>query len=150
MGVNKVNINSPRATVILLVAFAVLSGISAAIRMVDVAQLPQELQTVWQGLSYVFLTSAAAPLFVFIRNIYGYWENKVGTDPEKRAQVKYEASQLWSTWLKYEGYMKAISVFIIAFTDGTKLAPYAVYIAGAITFIVDLIRKSLSDLKEKE
>jgi len=133
--------------VILLVAFAVLSGISAAIRAVDITQIPETLQPVWHGIRYIFLTSAAAPLFVFIRNVYGHLENKYGTDPEKRSQIEYEASQLWETWLKYEGYMKAISIFIIAFTQGTELAPYAVYIAGSISFIVDLIRKSISDLK---
>jgi len=144
-----VNINTPKATVILLVAFAVLSGISEAIRLVDIAQIPVELQPVWRGLSYIFLTSAVAPLFVFIRNIYGYLENKYSTEPEKRSEIEYEASQLWGTWLKYEGYMKAISIFIIAATQGTELAPYAIYITGSITFIVDLIRKSLSDLKGK-
>jgi len=143
-------INTTTAIVILLVAFAVLTGIKATVDKVDATQIPQELQIVWRGIVYVFTTSAIAPLFAFVRNIYGYLENKYETDPAKRSQMNYEASQLWGTWLRYEGYIKAISIAAIALTEGTQLAPYAVYLAGALAFVVDLIRKSISDLKGKE
>jgi len=140
-------INTPKATAILLIVCAVLTGISAAIRTVDVTQIPAELQPIWLLIVYIFTTSAAAPLFTFLRNFYGYMENKYETKPEERSTIHYEASQLWGTWLKYEGYIKAFNIFIVAFTQGTPIEPYAVYIAGTLAFVVDLIRKSISDLK---
>lgn len=139
-------INAAMATVILLVSFAVLMGVHTVVSTVDATTIAPEWQGVWAGLSYIFLTSAAAPLFAFIRNFYGYAENYLGAEPEKRASIKYEANKLWGTWLKYEGYIKAFAILIIALTKDTPLAPYAAYIAGSLAFIVDLIRKSLSDI----
>ena len=139
-------INAYTAAVILLVVFGVLTGISVAIKTVDVSTLPVEMQGVWQGIVYVFTTSSVAPLFVFIRNIYGFYVNKYQLKPEQRTSLEYEANRLAATWIVYEGYIKALAVMFMAFTQGTPLEPYAVYIAGSSAFIVDLIRKSLFDI----
>jgi hypothetical protein len=136
------------ATVILLVAFAVLTWIKAAVETVDPTLLAPEVQLIWAGISYIFLTSSVAPLFTFIRNIYGFAENKLGANEETRGQINYEANQLWGTWIKYEGYIKGIGILVLAFTQGTQLEPYAIYIAGTLTLVIDLIRKSLSDIAE--
>jgi hypothetical protein len=71
-------LNLASAIVILLVAFAVLSGIQAAVQTVDPATLPKEWQPIQQGVIYVFTTSAASILFTFIRNILGYAEHRIG------------------------------------------------------------------------
>jgi hypothetical protein len=139
-------INVYTASVVLLVVFGVLTGISVAIKTVDVSTLPVEIQGVWQGIVYVFSTSSVAPLFVFVRNIYGFYVNKYQLKPEQRTNLEYEANKLVATWLVYEGYIKAFTVMVMAFTQGTPLEPYAVYIAGSSAFIVDLIRKSLFDI----
>jgi hypothetical protein len=137
-------INGYTAVAILLAAFAVLTGIKVAIGTVDATSLPPELKMIYDGINYICLTSAAAPLFVFIRNIYGFIENYLGS--EQRSEVQYEARLLGETWIKYEEYIKAFTIMIIAVTEGTSLAPYAVYIAGSLAFMVDLIRKSLKDI----
>jgi len=134
------------AAVVLLVVFGALSGISVAIKTVDISTIPVEWQGVWQGIVYIFTTSAAAPLFTFIRNVYGFYVNKYQLKPEQRSSLQYEANRLASTWLTYEGYIKAFTILVIAFTQGTPLEPYAVYIAGTLAFVTDLIRKSLSDI----
>ena len=139
-------LNAYTAAVILLVVFGVLTGISAAIKTVDVSAIPAEFQGIWQGIVYVFSTSSVAPLFVFVRNIYGYYVNKAQLKPAQRSCLEYEGNRLVATWLTYEGYIKGFSVMALAFTQGTPLEPYAIYIAGAAAFIVDLIRKSLFDI----
>lgn len=139
-------INAYTAAVILLVVFGVLTGISLAIKTIDVSTLPVEFQGVWQGIVYVFTTSSVAPLFVFLRNVYGFYVNKYQLKPEQRTNLEYEANRLAATWLVYEGYIKAFAVMVLAFTQGTPLEPYAIYIAGSAAFIVDLIRKSLFDI----
>jgi len=142
-------LNAYTASVILLVVFGVLTWISLAIKTVDVTTIPVELQGVWQGIVYIFTTSAVVPLFTFIRNIYGFYVNKYQLKPNQRASLEYEAHRLTSTWLTYEGYIKAFSILVIAFTRGTPLESYAVYIAGTLAFIIDLIRKSLFDIAKK-
>lgn len=139
-------LNAYSATVILLVAFGVLTGISAIAKTVDISTIPVEMQGVWQGIIYIFTTSSVAPLFVFIRNIYGFYVNKYQLSPLQRESLEYEANRLAATWLIYEGYIKAFTILVTAFTQGTPLEPYAVYIAGTASFIVDLIRKSLFDI----
>lgn len=131
-----------QAAVILLVAFAILTGIQTAVKTVDVSGMPDELQLVWDGVLYIFATSALTPLWVFIRNIYGYYENWAN----QKGEIEYEAKQFWATWLKYEEYVKALAALVIGLTMGTPLQPYAVYIAGGLAFLVDVIRKSLSDI----
>lgn len=142
-------LNLASAIVILLVAFAVLSGIQAAVQTVDPATLPKEWQPIWQGVIYVFTTSAASILFTFIRNILGYAENWFETSPENRSQIQYEAGKLAATWARYEVYIKGFTAAIQAYTAGTPLSQHAVYIAGAIGLIVDLIRKALKDIAKQ-
>jgi len=137
-----------QAAVILLVVFAVLSAVQAAVALVDIATIPEDLQIVWRGIQYVFLTSWIAPLFVFIRNIYGYAENWLGA--EDRTRFKYEANQLLGTWAKYEQYIKMLTVLIIALTIDTPVQPYAPYVAGGLAFLVDIVRKSLTDIAESK
>jgi len=132
--------------IVLLVVFAVLSGIQAAVQSVDPETVLPEWQPLWRGIVYFFATSAATPLFTFIRNIYGYLENWFETDPEKRHQLHYEAGKLAATWAQYEALIKGYSIAIIAFTIGTPMEPYAVYIAGAAALVTDLITKAITDL----
>jgi len=138
------------AIVILLVAFAVLTGVQVAVQSVDVESIPAEYKQVWLGVIYIFSTSAVTPLWVFVRNIYGYLTNYYGAKPSERANIQYEANQLSATWLQYEGYIKGLTILMIALFTGTQLAPYAVYIAGASAFVLDLIRKSLADIGQSK
>jgi hypothetical protein len=131
------------AVVILLVAFAVLSGIQAYVQSVDITSIPQEWQPLWQGISYVFTTSAATILFTFIRNILGYAENWFEANPAQRSQIKYEAGKLAATWAKYELYLKGYTAAILALTADTPYNQYAVYIAGAAGLLTDLITKAI-------
>lgn len=131
------------AVVLLLVLAGVFGGISVVVGTIGTDGLPDWVVFVVNGLKYVFLTSSAAPLFVIVRNIYGYFTNKAAYP---NGQIQYEGSKLLQTWLVYESYIKGIGILVIAFTAGTKLEPVAGLIAGAIAFIVDLIRKSLSDI----
>ena len=142
-------INYSLAVVILLVAFAVLSGIQACVQSVDITSIPTEWQPLWQGISYVFTTSAATALFTFIRNILGYAENWFETSPENRSKIQYEAGKLAATWARYEVYIKGFTAAIQAYTAGTPLNQHAVYIAGALGLIVDLIRKALKDIAKQ-
>jgi hypothetical protein len=131
------------AIVILLVVFAVLSGIQAYVQSVDITTVPQEWQPLWQGISYVFTTSAATILFTFIRNILGYAENWFEASPTQRSTMKYEAGKLAATWAKYELYLKGYTAAILALTAGTPYNQYAVYIAGALGLLTDLITKAI-------
>lgn len=133
-----------QAIVLLLAAFAVLGGIQLYVQNVDPAVIPEEWLPLWQGIDYVFVTSAASILFVFIRNIFGYAENWFETDSPS---FKYEAKQLGATWTKYELYLKGFTAAILAITTGTPYQQYAVYIAGAIGIIVDLITKAIKSLQ---
>jgi len=141
-----VKVDYKLAVVILLVAFAVLSGIQAAVQSVDPGTIPQEWQTLWQGIVYIFTTSRATILFIFIRNILGYAENWFDARPEERGQLKYEARKLGATWAKYEVYLKGYTAAILALTAGTPYNQYAVYIAGAAGLITDLITKAIKDI----
>ena len=139
-------VNLSRAIVVLLVAFAVLSGIQATIQTVDPATFPAEWQPLWQGVSYIFTTSAACVLFTFIRNILGYVENWFEASPTERSALKYEAGKLGATWMKYEVYLKGYTAAILALTSGTPYQQHAVYIAGALGLITDLVTKAIKDL----
>lgn len=134
------------AIVLLLVAFAVLSGIQMAVQSVDPATIPEEWQPLWSGIDYIFITSSGAVLFIFIRNILGYAENWFETEPDARSKIKYEAGKLGATWVKYETMIKAYTAAVIAFTIGTPIQSYAVYIAGALALVTDLITKAIKDL----
>jgi len=134
------------AVVILFVAFAVLSGIQIAIQTVDVTTLPEEYLWFYNAIAYVFTTSAATMLFTFARNIFGYVENYLESTPTQRQMLNYEAGQLGATWAKYQAMIMSFTVAIQAFSVGTPYEIAAVYIAGAIAFIIDLITKKLADI----
>jgi len=80
-----------------------------------------------------------------VRNLYGYLQNYFEEDPAKRSQLQFEAGKLTATWLQYDAYIKGAAIFIVAFTTGTALAPYAYYMAGTVAFILDLVRKAFKD-----
>lgn len=140
-------INIYAAIVVIIVAFAVLSGIQYAVQTVNPSTIPAEWQTTWLGIVYIFTTSAATPLFTFLRNILGYAENWFEANPNERAKMQYEASKLGATWAKFQVYITGFTAAIQALTVGTPLQQHAVYIAGAIGIIIDLIVKAINDLK---
>lgn len=136
--------NVVTAFIILLVVFGVLGGVAVAIQQVKLApDAPDYIVFLYNGLIYIFATSSVAPLFVMVRNIYGYLINKFKPDSEP---IEYEGKRLLQTWLTYEEYIKGTSIFVLAFTQGTPYAPYAYYISGSLSFIIDLVRKTLSDI----
>jgi len=137
-------LNYYTAIVILLVVGAAISSVTLAVKTVNVSDLPPELQYIWQGLIYVLQTSAIAPLFTIIRNIYGYFINKYQGKPN--TNIEYDANMMLSTWLTYEEYIKGAGVFSVIALQNTPWSQYAVYIAGAAAFIIDLVRKSLYDI----
>ena len=144
--VNTTNQNVVTAFVILLVAFAALGGVAVAVQQVKLApDAPDYIVLLYNGLIYVFTSSSVAPLFVMVRNIYGYLINKYtpGNEP-----IQYEGKRLLQTWLTYEGYMKGTSIFIVAATTGTPYEPFAYYISGAASFVIDLVRSSLKDIAD--
>jgi len=134
-----------QAIVLLLVACAVLSAIQLAVQSYA-STVPEEFQGLWAGILYVFTTSAAAPLFTFIRNILGYAENWFEARPEERRQLSYEAGKLAATWTKYETLIKGYTAAALVLTTGTPIAPYAVYVAGAAALATDLVTKAIKDL----
>lgn len=134
------------AITILIAAFAVLSGIQYYVQSVDPSTVPEGWEDLWSGIVYIFITSRGAVIFIFIRNILGYAENWLESNPEDRSQIQYEAGLLGATWVKYEALVKGYSVAAIAFTAGTPIEPYAVYIAGALSLVTDLITKAIKDL----
>jgi len=139
-------LNIYMAIVVILVAFAVLSGIQYLVQTVDASTIAPEWQTVWLGIVYIFTTSAATPLFTFLRNMLGYAENWFAANPNERAQMHYEAGKLGATWTKFQVYIMGFTAAIQALTMGTPLQQHAVYIAGAIGIVVDLIVKAIKDL----
>lgn len=137
-------LNSATAAVILLVAAACLTAVSMIVNTIDASTFPVGLNEAVQIVQYIFASSAIAPLWVFIRNAYGYWSKLPGNE-----NIQYEAKQLWQTWLRYEEYIKGIGVLIVVLTKGTTLEPYAILIAGSAAFIADLILDALSDIAAK-
>lgn len=136
-------INVYLAIVLLLVMAGVFGGISVAVGTINTNGLPDWIIFVVNGIRYVFLTSAVAPFFIMIRNVYGYFGNKA---KYPNSEIQYEGAKLLETWLTYEGYIKGIGIFIVAITAGTTYQIYAYPIAGAASFVIDLIRKSLSEI----
>jgi len=141
-------INLKMAIALLLASAAVLVGVQVAVQSVDPALIDPDLQGIWALIVYIFTTSSMTPFWTFIRNIYGFAENWFEANPEDRKNIQYESQQLFSTYIKYEGYIKAFGVVSLALTANTPLAPYATLLAGAMAFITDLIRKSLADLSK--
>jgi len=138
-----VKVNVYFAVVLLLVLAGVFGGVSVVIGTINTDGMPDFIVVFVNGLKYVFLTSAVAPLFVMIRNVYGYFTNKAANP---NSEMQYEGAKLLKTWLIYEGYIKGLAILIVSLTSGTEYQRYAYLIAGSLAFIVDLIRKSLSDI----
>lgn len=135
-----------QAIVVLFVALAVLSGIQALIATVDPATIDPELQPLWTGIAYVFTTSGATVLFTILRNVLGYGYTWFEADPNRRSQITYEVGQLAATWLRFELYLKGFTAAVMAFSAGTPYEQYAVYIAGAIGLLIDIVRSTFAKL----
>jgi hypothetical protein len=136
------------ALAILLIVAGVLSVVTAYVKTVDPATIPGELQPAYEVILYVFATSAAAPLFTIIANLYGYLKVYYKTKPEERAQLHYEFDKLAATWLTYERDIKGIGVFITVATTGTPYEKYAVWAAGGLAFILETILSVFTKLSE--
>lgn len=139
-------INPYTVTVILIAVAAILTAVTAAVRTVDVNTLPPEIQPVWQVIVYIFATSAATPLFTFIANIYGYVTNKLEAPSSTRDSIQYQANLVLATYVKLDGYIKGISLFALSAFQGTPYANYAVYIAGAAAFVLDIGVRTIKKL----
>jgi len=137
-----------QAIIVLLVALAVLAGIQVAVQSVDVATLPPEWQGLWAGIVFIFTTSAAAPMFTFLRNVLGYAENWFEANPEARKEMHYEAGKLGATWAKYELLIKTYTGALTYLLSGTPYSQYAVYISGAASVLTDLVLKAINDLTD--
>lgn len=139
-------INVYQAIAILLLVAGVLGGVTIAVNeLLPAPAYPQYLWPFIDGLKYVFTTSAIAPFFVMIINVFGYFTNKV-----RDKQIAYEAGKLAETWLIYEGIFKGAAPFILVFLQSTSWSAYSYWIAGSIAFVLNLITKTLLDLRGKE
>jgi len=136
------NINYKTAIIVVLFVAGVLSGISVAVQTVDISTIPPEWQTAWLGLVYFLTTGAGGTAFTFLRNILGY----AYTYFEQNGKIQYDKNKLYATWIRFEFYMLTISQFIQVATAGTKYAPYAIVISGAISTLLDLGLRSLNNL----
>jgi len=137
-----------QAIAVLLIALAVLISLQTTVQSVDPTTIPAEWRSLWNSITYIFTTSTAAILFTFLRNILGYAENWFETHPAERHLLKYEAGKLGATWMKYEVYLKGYTAAILTLTTGTPYEQHAVYIAGAVGLITDLITKAIKDLSK--
>lgn len=134
---------------ILLIAAGVLGSVSIAVNTIDTTGMPDYAIYIIQGLKYIFVTSAVAPLFTIVRNLYGYYYNKYNTPAGERNNITYEASQMLATWLQYEEMIKGFGIFFVIIFTGTQWSQYAIYAAGAFSFFIDLIRSSLAKIAQK-
>ncbi len=139
-------INPYTVTIVLIVMAAVLTGVAATVKQVDINTLDSNVQQFWKVLVYIFTTSAVTPLFTFIANIYGYFTNKLEAPSSTRNEIQYQANLVLVTYLKLDGYIKGISLFAIAAFQGTPYADYAVYIAGAAAFVFDIVIRTVKKL----
>lgn len=137
-----------QAVVLLVVALAAVVGIQSAIANVDTATIPVELLPVWNAIAYIFLSQKGTVLFTFLRNILGYAENWFEVRAGKKKEIQYEAGLLGATWTKYSLYVMGLTALVLALTQGTPAYNYAIYIAGAVGLIVDLITRAITKLTE--
>jgi hypothetical protein len=149
-GVMDVKINFWQAIVILLMALSVLAGLQALVSMVDPSALPKEFQTIWQDLVYIFGSGLGVVIFTFLRNILGFVENKLEANDATRDKIHYEANLLGATATKFALYIYGFTAAIQILFAGTVYQQYAVYIAGAIGIILDLILKAIGNLAGKK
>ena len=142
-----------QALAILLFVAGVLTAVTAWIRTVDPATIPGELQPVYTAIVYVFSTSAAAPLFTIVANLYGYVVVYFKTKPEERQNLHYEFDKMAATWVTYERDIKGLGVLITVSMAGTPYQVYAAWIAGGLAFVAELfisvIRKNAEATQEQ-
>ena len=137
-----------QALALLLLVAGVLTGITSLIRTVDPAIIPAELQSVYVVVVYVFSTSAAAPLFTIVGNLYGYSKVYFKTKPEERKNLHYEFDKLAATWITYERDIKGIGVVVMVAMQGTPYQQYAAWISGGIAFIAELFLSTFTKMAE--
>jgi hypothetical protein len=134
------------AVAILLVAIGALGSVYIAVnQLLPTPAYPEYLWPFIDGLRYVFMTSAVAPVFVMVTKIFGYliqWTIASQTGKP----IQYEGKKLLKTWLIYEGYMKGLTGFIMILLVRTPYEMYAVWIAGSIIFIAKIVSKTLSTI----
>lgn len=137
-------LNLKKAVLLLAILLAALASVSYGLQQVNPAEIPQDpvTQSLFQGLLYVFTTSTTTPLWVFVRNVYGYLAHRYGGDPD----VKYEGKQLAKTYIVYEGYIKGYTALALTLAQGTSMQPYVTMLAGCFAFVTDLVRSSLADI----
>ena len=142
-----------QALAILLLVAGALTGVTAWIRTVDPATIPGALQPVYIVVLYVFSTSAAAPLFTIIGNLYGYAQVYFKTQPQDRQNLHYEFDKMAATWVAYERDIKGLGVLVTVSMIGTPYQVYAAWISGSIAFFVELflsvIRKNSEATQEQ-
>jgi len=139
-------INVYMAVVILLLATGVLGSLYIAVnQLLPTPAYPEYLWPIINGLRYVAMTSAVAPVFVMITNIFGYAINWTATSQAGKP-IQYEGKKLLKTWLTYEGYMKGLTGLIMILFTHTPYEVYAVWIAGSIIFIAKIVSKTLSTI----
>jgi hypothetical protein len=139
-------INVYLAVVILLLAIGVLGSLYIAIsQLLPTPAYPEYLWPLIDGVRYVFMTSAVAPVFVMVTNIFGYAINWTAASQAGKP-IQYEGKKLLKTWLIYEGYMKGLTGFIMILLTHTSYEIYAVWIAGSIIFIAKIVSKTLSTI----
>jgi len=141
-------VNPYSVIIVLIVLAAVLAAISTAVKSIDVNTLDPAIQPYWQVIVYVFTTSAVTPLFTLVANIYGYVTNKLEEPSATRDSIEYQANLVLATYLKLDGYIKGISLLAITAFQGTPYANYAVYVAGAAAFILDIAVRTVKNLAQ--
>lgn len=142
-----------QALAILLLVAGVLTGVTAWIRTVDPATIPGELQWLYTVIFYAVSTSAAAPLFTIVGNLYGYAQVYFKTKPQDRQNLHYEFDKMAATWVAYERDIKGFTAIITVAMMGTPYQVYAAWISGSIAFFVELflsvIRKNAEATQEQ-
>ena len=137
-----------KAILVLMVLLGTLSGVSYALQLAYPSDVPRDpvTQAFVNGLIIVFVTSANTPLWVFVRNVYGYLAHKYGDDPD----VEYEASKFTATYIRFEGMIKGYTGLALLLFAGTPVHPYAAMIAGSFAFVTDLVRSMLENIGAKK
>lgn len=136
------------ALAILLVVAGALTAFTGYLRAVDPATIPVELRDVYTFVIYIFSTSAAAPLFTIVGNLYGYSRVYFKTKPEERKNLHYEFDKLAATWLTYERDIKGIGVIAFVALEGTPYQQYGAWFAGGIAFVAELVLSVFTKMAE--
>jgi hypothetical protein len=133
---------------ILLIVAGILTAITGLIRTVDPATIPGEWQPVYIAIFYVLSTSAAAPLFTIVGNLFGYANVYFKSTKEERKNLHYEFDKMAATWVTYERDIKGIAVIVTVALAGTPYQTYAAWISGGAAFILELFASTIRKLAE--